>query len=263
MSHSPRLAGNVAIISGGLGDIGRSIALELAERGADIALGDVLPAGEAAEMLSRVQSLGRRALYTTVDVSDAEAVTAWVKEAESALGVPTLVIPNAAIVTLKRILEITPSEWRREMNVNLDGSFYLAQAAANRMRAHNLPGRIVFIGSWAAHTPHGALPAYCVTKAGLRMLVQSLALDLARYGILVNEVAPGYVDAGLSGKIYQAQPELRVKGRNATPVHELILPEEVAYEVAHLCDAACRQITGSTILMDGGLSLRSPSDGIE
>jgi glucose 1-dehydrogenase len=253
------LNGQVAIISGGLGDIGRAIASELARRGADVALGDVRSPDQAAETLAQLQQSGRRARYDQVDVSDAAAVADWGRTVEDDFGVPTLIIPNAAVVTLKDIHTLSAEEWQRELSINLSGGFYMAQAAALRLVEHKREGRIVFTGSWAAHAPHPHIPAYSVAKAGLRMLCKCMALDLAPHGILVNEVAPGYVNAGLSAQVWQEQPERRQQANARVPVQRLIEPEEVALQVAHLCEPANRHTTGSVLLMDGGLSLLTGS----
>lgn len=259
MNQVQQLAGRVAIISGAVGDIGAAIARELAARGAAIALGDIAEASRAAPLLEELRNTGAGARYDIVDVSDPEAVAAWVGRVEEAFGAPDLIIPNAAIVTLRGVAAITPAQWQRELNINLDGAFYLAQSAAQRLLHHQRPGRIVFIGSWAGHAPHVALPTYCVGKAGLRMLMKCMALELAPHDILVNEVAPGWVDAGLTGRIYDDNPGSREDSRAKVPVRRLIAPGEVAYEVAHLCDPAVRHTTGSVALMDGGLSLLSGS----
>jgi NAD(P)-dependent dehydrogenase (short-subunit alcohol dehydrogenase family) len=178
-----------------------------------------------------------------------------VNAVEDSLGVPTLIIPNAATVTLSGIRTVTPQEWRREMAVNLDGAFHWLKRAHCVCWSTNAKVASSFIGSWAAHAPHPNIPAYSVAKAGMRMLCQCMALDLAPQGILVNEVAPGYVDAGLSRKIFDAQPEARINSAEQVPTRKLIEPEEVALQVAHLCEPANRHMTGSTLLMDGGLSL--------
>ena len=253
------LSGQVAIISGGLGDIGRAIAAELARRGADVAIGDVRPPADATATLAALRDLGVRARYDRVDVADAAAVRDWVAAVESELGPPTLIIPNAAIVTLAGVRDVTAEQWSRELRTNLDGAFHLAQATSLRLLDRKLPGRIVFIGSWAAHAPHNAIPAYCVAKAGVRMLCKCMALELAPHGILVNEVAPGYVDAGLSAQVWKTNPEAREKARLRVPIAELITAEEVALQVAHLCDPANRHMAGSVLLMDGGLSLATPA----
>lgn len=253
--HMETLHGQVAVISGGLGDIGSAVARELARRGADIGVGDVLDVDAAEPLLAEIRLAGRRARYDRADVTDAEAVTHWVQAVEADLGLPTLIIPNAAIVTLKGFRTITPAEWERELRTNLNGAFHLARAGVLRLLDHKQPGRVVFIGSWAAHAPHPHIPAYCAAKAGLRMLLRCMAADLAGDGILVNEVAPGYVNAGLTADVFRQEPERRAQSVSRVPVRKMIEPEEVALQVAHLCDPANQHMTGSTLLMDGGLSL--------
>jgi NAD(P)-dependent dehydrogenase (short-subunit alcohol dehydrogenase family) len=252
---SSSLIGKAAIVSGGVGDIGRSIVLELARRGADVAFCDVLDSSKAQPLIRQVQSLGRRGRYDQVDVSNCDAVVAWIDAVERDLGLPTLIVVNAAVVRLQRFPELTPDEWRRELTVNLDGAFYMAHTAVRRLLDQHKPGRVVFIGSWAAHAVHLHIPAYCVSKAGLRMLCKCMAAELAPHDILVNEVAPGYVDAGLSKKIWDEHPPAREHACSVVPTRRLISADEVAAQVAWLCEPANVHVTGSTLLMDGGLSL--------
>jgi NAD(P)-dependent dehydrogenase (short-subunit alcohol dehydrogenase family) len=254
------LHNQTAIISGGLGDIGRAVALELARRGANIAISDVRPSSNANEFLESVRALGVRARYDNVDVASSSEVSTWIQNVEADLGVASLVIPNAAIVTLKGVRTVTPDEWSRELSINLTGAFHMAQSAAMRLLEQKKPGRIVFIGSWAAHAPHPNITTYCVAKAGLRMLCKCMALDLAPAGILVNEVAPGYVNAGLSAQLWAKTPGSREKAAERVPTKQLIEPDEVALQVAHLCEPANRHTTGSVVLMDGGLSLVTPAN---
>lgn len=253
------LSGKTAIISGGLGDIGQAILKLLSSAGANVAVGDIHSPERAAAIFESLEIDASLFRYDQVDVSDATAVERWVASVESDVATPQLVIPNAAVVTPIDILEITSVEWAREMQINLNGAFHVAQSAARRLVAAKLPGRIVFIGSWVASAPHANIPAYCVSKAGLRMLSQLFALRLAGHDILVNEVAPGLVDAGLSGRAFEQDSDLRVRAQSWVPVHKLIKPEEVAQQVLQLCDPANQHITGSTILMDGGLSMTRAS----
>jgi NAD(P)-dependent dehydrogenase (short-subunit alcohol dehydrogenase family) len=254
------LGGRVAVISGGLGDIGRAIGREMARNGAAVAIGDLSEQAVGAAELASAGWDGVPVRYDRVDVSDGAAVAEWLARVESDLGVPDLIVPNAAQVTAKGALSITAAEWERELAVNLSGAFHLARSAAARLLAARRPGRIVFVGSWAGHVPHPHIPAYSVAKAGLRMLCRCMALELAPHDILVNEVAPGYVDAGLSGRMFDADPALRIRSEAVVPVRRLIEPEDVAREVLHLCDPAVRHLVGSVVLMDGGLSLRSPAE---
>ncbi|MEX2381789.1 MAG: SDR family oxidoreductase [Opitutales bacterium] len=256
------LIGQTAIVSGGMGDIGGAVGRELAGRGADVALSDLHRPEQAEEALAKLTELGVGARYDQVDVADSKQVEAWVEAVNGEWGrPPSLIIPNAATVTASSIGEITAEQWQKEININLHGAFYMAQAAGRRLVAEGRPGRIVFIGSWAAHAPHPAIPAYSVAKAGLRMLCQCLALEWAPHGILVNEVAPGYVDAGLSGKMFRQEPGRRERAQGRVPTGELITPEEVAAQVAHLCDPRNRHMTGTVLVMDGGLSLVGPATG--
>ena len=254
------LADQTAIVSGALGDIGGAIARELARLGAKVALGDVLPDSDARNALDELRGLGTRARYDRVDVSDADAVAQWVAAVEKDLGVASLIIPNAAIVTLAGFRQVTPQQWAKELSINLSGAFHLAQAATLRLIEAKRGGRVVFIGSWAAHAPHPNIPTYCAAKAGLRMLCKCMALELAPFDILVNEVAAGYVNAGLSADLWAKNPGARERAALRVPTGQLIEPEEVALQVARLCDPSNRHMTGATLLMDGGLSLVTPAN---
>lgn len=252
---SKQFENKTVIISGGLGDIGSSIAREFAKEGASIALGDLSPAIKAESFLKELAHYNVPTHYSTVDVTDPIAVQGWVELVEKKLGTPEIIIANAATVTLGGINDLSPAQWAQEINVNLNGAFYLSQSATGRLLANKKPGRVIFIGSWAAHAVHSTLPAYSVSKAGLRMLCQCMALELAPAGILVNELAPGYVEAGLSAKIWEENPGQREEAEKKVPVRKLISSEAVAWQVLRLCHPKNEHITGSTILMDGGLSL--------
>ncbi|GAA5221692.1 SDR family NAD(P)-dependent oxidoreductase [Membranihabitans marinus] len=245
----------VAIISGGLGDIGRATAKALAVAGADIAICDILPEEEAREWVWELEKLDVQAKYNRVDIAQVDQVHAWLNEVEAKLGLPSIIISNAGIATLGGIHEIMPAQWDREIQINLNGSFYMTQDATRRMVASNLSGRVVFVGSWAAHAVHQNLPAYCVSKAGVRMLCQCMALELAPYQILVNEIAPGFVDAGLSGRIWADHPSLKEEAVAKVPIGNVMSADAVARQILQLCHPDNDQMTGSTILMDGGLSL--------
>ncbi|HRE79831.1 MAG TPA: SDR family oxidoreductase [Opitutaceae bacterium] len=243
--------GPTAVISGGLGDIGRAIAIALRAAGARVALSDLAPAKTAAQRMPSFH-------YTRVDIADYQQVKTWLQAVERSLSVPTWIICNAGVVIPGSSRATSPALWEKTLSVNLTGSFFLAQLAAERMAKKKLPGRIVFIGSWAGEVPHPQITAYSVAKAGLRMAMKCLATDYAAYGILVNEVAPGIVDAGLSGKMMARTPHLREKTRQRIPVRRMLTPEDVAQGVVSLCDSRNLHMTGSVLLLDGGLTLKGP-----
>lgn len=248
----------IALISGGLGDIGRAIAVHLAGQGLRVALSDLPEEAAVRPQLEALHAAGcRELLYTRADVSKEEEVSAWLDRVEEQWGTPQVVVPNAGIVVAGTLSDLPSSEVRRQMDVNFWGSYHTAVQAAQRLQQKGLPGRIVFIGSWAAERPNAPIASYCVSKAALRMLCKTLALELAAHQILVNEVAPGIVEGGLSKQNQQKDPALRQTHLASIPLHTLVSVEEVAAHVGMLASFSGLNITGTTLLVDGGLSLTS------
>lgn len=243
------------LVSGGLGDIGRAITNRFIEASYRVTLGDLAPEEEGLDQLHKSGSDASEMAYHPLDVTSPASVDAWWDWACECFGMPQSLVVSAAIVTQKNMRELSASEWEREIAVNLHGSFYLAQKAALAWSRAKVPGSIVLLGSWAAHRPHQHVPAYSVSKAAVRMLCQCLALEFAGDGIRVNEVAPGVVDAGLSAQVFDQDPQRREAALKKIPVGALIEVTEVADQVFYLCDPKNRHVTGSTLLMDGGLSL--------
>lgn len=245
---------HIAIISGGLGDIGTAIAHELSNRGADIALGDLKESTEAEIVLKQLRAKGIRAKYNQIDVAQAQAVKDWVMDVEQELGIPDIIIPCAAQVTFKDTKTITPEQWDKELQVNLNGAFYLAQAGALKLVEQQQPGKIVFIGSFAGVIPQVHHAAYSVSKAGMHALTKEMALEFGPHSILVNAVAPGNVDAGLTKRYYKEHPENLAKDKAVIPIRQLVKAQEVAWWVANLCDPENRNVTGVILSIDGGMS---------
>lgn len=256
MELAASLTPAIAAISGGVGDIGGATAILLARSGADIAVGDLAEPAKAEPLRAEIEKCERRFFYRSLDVADPIATETWYRDVRNTFGrSPNLIIPSAAIFTSKRLGVLSPDEWRKEIDINLNGAFYFSHFGAKGLVAEKKPGRIVFIGSWAGHAVHRDIPAYCVSKAALRMLCKNLAAELADKEILVNEVAPGYVDAGLSGRVFKEHPSRKESARKAVPIGRLIAAEEVARQVLLFCGETGNQITGTVCLMDGGLSL--------
>lgn len=244
----------VVAISGGLGDIGLATARVLLEAGCRVALGDTLDDDE----YSLLSLSGY--YYRSVDVRDERSVEAWFDAIRSHFGRnASIIVANAGIVRPGTSLETTCEDWNETLAVNLTGAWLTARVGAKRLVSEGSTGRIVFNGSWAGHAPHANLIAYCAAKAGLRMVVQCLAAELADKGILVNEVAPGYVDAGLSAKMFRSDPGLAERAKASVPVGRLIDAAEVAEAIAYLCLPSHQNLTGASLVLDGGLSLlRAP-----
>lgn len=239
----------VALVTGGAGDLGCAIAEALYERGARVAVADLEPAAGS--------SSDRRSSHV-LDISDRSAVDAWVGDVVDVWGAPTIVVLAAGSARQGRLIETSSEDWRVVIDGCLTGAFVTATAAIRAMLAAGTRGRIVAIGSWAADAPHPHIGAYSAAKAGLRGLVRTLALDHAHDGILVNEVAPGIVSAGLSGDLLEADPHLRDRTLGSIPVGHVVAPSDVVRDVLFLASPRNRNTTGSTIVTDGGLGLASP-----
>jgi NAD(P)-dependent dehydrogenase (short-subunit alcohol dehydrogenase family) len=223
-----------ALVSGAAGDIGHAICLALSARGVEVTGVDTRPSAECR-------------LGDTTDQSSMRELVAEIR--------PAVVVVNAAIVRPGPVLAQSMDDWEDQIKVNLTGAYVLAREAMIHMEVSGTQGRILFIGSWAAERPDKGITAYCASKAGMRMLMKCLAAEGTDHGICVNELALGYVDAGLSGAMFAADPVLRARCVERVPSHRLITAAEAGEEAARICLDVSDHVTGSVFLMDGGLSL--------
>ena len=217
----------IALVTGGSGSIGGAIVSRLESLGAQVAASD-----------------------RDVEVTDSSAIDRWVAASAGRLGAPTIGIVCAGISTAGHLADQSDDDWHKVMAVNLTGAFYTARAVVRAMLVAGRGGRIVFVGSWAAHAPHPHIGAYSASKAGLRALCQTLALDHAKDGILVNEVAPGIVDAGLSRTLFEQDAALKERTVAAIPTGRIATPEDVARDVCFLASPENRHTTGAVLISD-------------
>lgn len=249
------LAGKVALVTGGLGDLGNEMALHLAQAGATVALWDLRSKEDAAERVQRVTNAGGRVLYQQVDIADRGQVDATVKELVEELGGLDIVCANAGIVEAMPFLDIPQDNWQKHVDVNLTGTFNVGQATARQMVKAGTQGRIIVTSSWVADIPWPENTAYNTTKAGVNMLMKQMARELAQYGIRVNAVAPGIVKAGLAGKQLINEPQYAARVSKVIPLGEPGTPTEIAQAVVYLAGPMTAYMTGSILLLDGGCSL--------
>ncbi|HEY8861062.1 MAG TPA: SDR family oxidoreductase [Candidatus Limnocylindria bacterium] len=248
MSDVKALAGIHVLLTGGAGDIGAAIASELASRGARLTLVDMKGDDDARPWLDRI---GSGFVYEVGDIRDGGRVDEIVHDAAPF----DIAIANAGIVESAPFLEITPEQWARHIDINLTGSFNVAQAAARSMVERGAGGRIIFTGSWVQEVPWPEIAAYSVSKAGIRMLARTMAKELAPHHILVNVLAPGIVNAGLARHQLETEPQYAARVATAIPIGSLQQPEQVAKAMAFLCSPDADYLTGSVLLADGGCSL--------
>ena len=270
------LEGKVAFVTGAARGIGRAIALELAEAGADVAVADLHPGPFTGERYFRmkkrvsgteeetrtaeaVTKLGKRAIELELDVSDEVAARRAVDECEAALGAVDIVVNNAGIVNnIASIGEMDAAAWDHEVRVNLSGAFHCVRAAAPKMAERGW-GRVVNIASVAARTPSLGQPAYAASKAGVIAFSQSVAQEFGRRGVTANAVLPGLIATPL----VRSMPEKLSRAiAQQTPVGRLGEPSEIGSLVAYLCSPAAAFITATAIPCDGGF-LGAPSFGLD
>jgi NAD(P)-dependent dehydrogenase (short-subunit alcohol dehydrogenase family) len=245
-----RLDGKVAIVTGASSGLGVGFAQALAEAGADVALG-ARRADRLESTRELVHQAGRRSVAVPTDVADPAAAQALVDAAVSELGRVDVLVNNAGIGTAVPALRESPDEFRRVIDVNLNGSYWMAQAAARVME----PGSsIVNISSVLGLTTAG-LPqaAYAASKAGLLGLTRDLAQQWTpRRGIRVNAVAPGFFASEMTEQFPEGYLERQLRRVLAGRAGD---PRELAAAVVFLASPAAGYITGVTLPVDGGLTI--------
>ncbi|KAF5720856.1 gluconate 5-dehydrogenase [Fusarium globosum] len=246
----------VAVVTGGLGTIALTVVRALLQHGlTGLMLLDLDVTSESA--MNKVDDLRkdfpeRKIEAASVDVTDEEAVGQAIASTVEKLGGLDFLVCFAGIVNCTHALDLSPTVFRKLLDVNTTGSFICAQAAAREMVKANTGGRIVFIASISAHRVNYPQPqvAYNTSKGALLMLKSSLAAEWARYGITVNSISPGYMDTILNEG--EGLAEARRSWAERNPSGRMGMPEELSGMVVLLCSKAGSFINGSDIVVDGG-----------
>ncbi|HUC09695.1 MAG TPA: glucose 1-dehydrogenase [Stellaceae bacterium] len=246
------LSGQVALVTGASGGIGRHLALLLAAAGAKVALA-ARRADRLAEAAREIAVDGGVAVPITLDVTRSDSVTAAVAAAEQALGPLTLLVNNAGVTVAKPVLDHTEADWDRVLDTNLKGAWLTAREFAARLVSAGRPGRIVNIASILGERVIPQGPSYSAAKAGLIHLTHVLAMELARYKILVNALAPGFIETDLTSRFLNSEAGKRLVGR--IPLRRLGQPGDLDGAMLLLASPAGAYITGSVIIVDGGHSV--------
>src|SRR5712672_1458854 len=241
------LTGKVAIITGAGRNIGRAIALTLAESGASIVVNARSNRAEADAVVREIEAAGGKALVHIGDVADAKSVAAMADAAVKRFGRIDILVNNAALRREKPFTEMSYAEWREIMDVTLDGTFHCVKACLPALRESGA-GAIVNIGGLSAHTGAKNRAHVVTAKAGIIGLTRALAHDLASDGITVNCVVPGLIGTPRP----KDKPEPAHHLTHQTITGERGKPEDVASAVRFLCSPAARYITGQAIHANGG-----------
>ena len=249
------LSGRTALVTGAARGLGRAIALAFAEAGADVALG-LRDLSRDDGLADEIRSLGRRALPLQMDVSQLDQVEAAVAATVEELGALDLLVNNAGGGAGHGPAEdVSLEAFQQTLDVNLRGTFLVCQAAFTSMRERGF-GRIVNVSSQAGLVALPGEAVYCAAKAAVSHLTRCLAVEWGRYGINANSVAPTFIrtpgtERSLSDPIFKAEVEERIAA-----LHRIGEPDEVAGAVVFLCSPAASLITGETLVIDGGWTVR-------
>ena len=252
------LKNRVAFVTGAARGMGKMFCLTLAQYGADIVAVDIDEEG-ALKTAEEVKALGRKAIAFKLDVTNKEQVNKAVDEAVKVFGRIDVLCNNAGIVNSSLLVDLDEKTWDKVMTVNAKGVFLVAQAVAKVMIKQKY-GRIINMASQAAKVGEYANGAYSASKAAVSMITQVLGLELAEYNILVNCLAPGYIDTELLREALTTRapkegmtPEAYTqKLVNTVPMKRLAKPVEIAELVAFLASEKNSYLTGTQLYITGG-----------
>ncbi|MCK2221340.1 glucose 1-dehydrogenase [Actinomadura sp. ATCC 31491] len=254
--HYPdfRVDGQVALVTGAARGLGHAIALALANAGADVALG-LRDAGSDGGLPAEITALGREALPLQMDMTVPAQIGAAVQAVLDRFGRLDILVNNAGVAPGNPAEDVTEEDFDRTLAVNLKGTF-LASQAAGRAMIRQGSGRIVNVGSQAGEVALPGESVYCMTKAAIAHLTRCLAVEWGPHGVTVNNVAPTFIrtpgtESALSDPAFEADVIERVAA-----LHRIGEPMDVAGAVLFLASPAASLVTGHTLVVDGGWTVR-------
>jgi NAD(P)-dependent dehydrogenase (short-subunit alcohol dehydrogenase family) len=245
------LAGKTAFITGGRRGIGRAFALAFAESGADVAVCDrTVSDGELKATAAEIQKLGRRSLALQADVTAAAEVEKAVRETIDKLGAIDILVNDAAMNIGGGLMAMPEETWDKIIDTDLKGYYLVARAVGNHMMARK-KGVIINMASTAAMFAVVDMSAYCIAKAGVVMMTRVLALELARYNIRVNAIAPTMVKTKFSEPLWREPKDLK-EWEAGIPLGRIEETGDLVGAALYLASDASAYVTGHTLVVDGG-----------
>jgi glucose 1-dehydrogenase len=253
-----RLQGKVAVVTGAGTGIGQAIAIAFAQAGAAVAVDYVGNASVSQDTISRIGAMGGRSLGIDADISIPDQVNALIHQTVAAFGKLDIFVNNAGIEKKIAFVDYPLEEWQKIMAVNLTGPFLCSQAAARQMILQGAGGRIINISSIHEDLPMVQNAAYSTSKGGLRMLMRTIAVELAPHQITVNNIGPGAIYTPID-KDVETDAKLNDQILAEIPLGRWGKPEEVAQLAVYLASDDAAYVTGSTHFIDGGMLRNSGS----
>ncbi len=245
------LQGKTALVTGGARGIGRSIVLELAKGGADVAFTYRSSAQLVDSLVTEVQSLGRKALAVQADATSAKSAVEVIEKVVAEFKRLDILVNNAGITKDNLLLRMSEEEWDSVIQTNMKSVFNYTKAAARTMMGQRY-GKVINLSSVVGLKGNAGQSNYAASKAGIIGFTRSIAKELASRNILVNAVAPGYIDTDMTAALTEEQKKAVL---DSIPLKRVAKPDDVAKLVLFLASPDSDYITGQVISVDGGMSV--------
>lgn len=256
------LTGKTAIVTGGAMGIGKGIALRLAEAGATVMIVDIVTLKEVEATLNEIKTKGSKVEYLQADLSDVKKLDSVIATTLHYFGDIHILVNNAGIFNYMPVTHLTEELWDRTLNLNLKAVAFLSKLVVNSMIEKKHGGKIINVSSIDSLKPTGNLSHYDSSKGGVRMLTKAFAKEVGKHGILVNDIAPGGVNTPGVQKIggdnltKEQQDAMKTQTEqfiSMLPLQRIGEPEDIGNAALFLASEASNYITGSTLVVDGGL----------
>ena len=248
-----KLSGKVALVTGSSQGIGQAIAERLAAEGADVVVNYHSHPEEADAVKANIEKLGRRAVSLGADLGTVAGCQQLINDGVAALGQIDLLVNNAGVEKNASFWDVTEHDYDLVMNTNLKGPFFVTQAFVRHLQTRKAPGKIINISSVHEDLPFPHFTAYCASKGGEKMMMRNLSIELAPLNITINNVAPGAIETPINTKLLNNPEQLKALLSNI-PLNRLGKTSDVASAVAFLASSDADYITGTTLVVDGGLT---------
>jgi glucose 1-dehydrogenase len=259
--YAPVLAGQPALVTGANSGIGRAVALGLARAGADVVVNYVTHPETAEEVVHEIEAMGRRAIALQADVSKEDEVEAMFAQAIASFGTLHIVVSNAGLQRDAPFDQMTLEQWNTVIGVNLTGQFLCARAATREFKRRGVApevsqaaGKIICMSSVHQQIPWAGHANYAASKGGIMMLMKSIAQELAPHFIRVNSIAPGAIRTPINTSAWDT-PDAYSDLMTLVPYKRIGEPDDIAQAAVWLASEAADYVTGTTLFVDGGMTL--------